>query len=250
MGKNNFHVDKADHLSVEALIDAFNARGTEYETAIRKALSLHSGSFLLYIDHLNRPLDQPPLDDAFTFNITTGELVLFTEAPGALIDAILEMAMFLRGFDTRLGEGDEWEVQLAIGAWRHVRRSLRVDLEIAPEPTWRVKLDLEPLERFNMFSFGTALYLAGRPNVQVTFANGTNAMVMVAYERIARMLEAVALDIGLEDSAIFNRRLRRTIRHIAHTLLPDPDPSPFDELLGPDGFDQRFFEDDPGAVLM
>ena len=248
MGKNNYYVDKTDSVSVEALIDAFRARSTDYESAIRKVLSIHDESFLLYVDYVNRP-EQAPLDDAFTFNLTTGELVLFSDEPLVLIDAILEMAMFLRGFDTLLGEGDDWEVQLAIGAWRHVRRTLKAELELGPEHTWRINLDLEPLDHFNYISFNTMLYLAGRPNVEVAFAPDTNAMVIVAYHRIQRMLEAIALDIGLDEHELFNRRLRRTIKRIAESLLPDADPSPFDDLLGPNGFDERFFEDDSGAFL-
>ncbi len=37
MSRTNFLVDKQDSASVDALLDAFGARGTEYEAAIREA---------------------------------------------------------------------------------------------------------------------------------------------------------------------------------------------------------------------
>lgn len=246
MSRTNFLVDNRDSASVEALIDAFAARGTDYEAAIREALGLHDRSFVLYIDHLNRP-DVSPLDDAFTFNIETGELALFAEEPHVLLDAILEMAMFLHGFDTLLEDGDEWEVQIAIGAWRHVRQNMLEQFALETEIHWRVAIDPTSIERFTVNTFNTAVYLAARPNLDVDFPPGCDAQVIEAYRRISRMLQAVALDIELGDHQKFNRRLRRTVAWIGETLRPADEPSPFDELFGPDGFDNSFFEGGPGG---
>jgi hypothetical protein len=245
MGKTNYFVDKADRASVAALMEAFDVRGTYFEQAIRRALSLHESSFILYVDYLNRP-DSSPLDDTFTFNIETGELVLFSDEPMVLIDALIEMAMFVRGFDTRLGTGEEWEIQLAIGAWRYVRRQLKADLEIGPEVAWQVGVEPEAVFRFNSLGFGTALYLAGRPNVEVIFPDGSDAQVIIAYHRIRVMLSTVAFEISLTDPDIFNTRLARTIEHIRATLIPDDALSPFDDLIDARGyFNAGFFEDDP-----
>ncbi|MCC7207885.1 MAG: hypothetical protein IT323_11295 [Anaerolineae bacterium] len=246
MSRTNFLVDKRDSASVDALLDAFGARGTEYEAAIREALGLHERSFVLYIDHLNRP-DVSPLDDPFTFNIETGELALFAEEPHVLLDAILEMAMFVRGFDTLLEDGDEWEIQIAIGAWRHVRQNLLEQFALETEVHWRVAIDPSSVERYTMGTFSTAIYLAARPNLDVDFPPGCDAQVIEAYQRVSRMLQAVALDIELGDQAKFNRRLRRTVAWIDQSLRPADEPSPFDDLFGPDGFDDAFFDDEPDS---
>src|SRR5664279_1672139 len=93
MSKNNLYIDKSEQTSIEELIETFSARNTYHEYAIRAALSIHARPFILYIDHVNRP-QVSPLQDAFTFNIETDELVVFTDDPSALVDAILEMALF------------------------------------------------------------------------------------------------------------------------------------------------------------
>jgi hypothetical protein len=188
-----------------------------------------------------------PLDDPFTFNTETGELALFAEEPHVLLDAILEMAMFLRGFDTLLEDGEEWEVQVAIGAWRHVRENLLEQFALDTEVHWRVTIDPSSIERFTISTFSTAVYLAARPNLDVDFPPGCDAQVIEAYRRISRMLQAVALDIELGDYQKFNRRLRRTVAWIGETLRPSAEPSPFDELFGPGGFDDSFFEGGPGG---
>lgn len=244
MTRHNYHVDRRDIGSVEALIDAFDVRGTEFERAIRLALTLHDQAFILYVDHVNQP-SLSPLDDAFTFNVQTGELVLFTEEPQVLLSAILEMAMFLRGFETLLESGEEWQVQVTIGAWRRVRYDLESRFSAVPRPIWQVAIEPDALGQYNMASFSTAAYLASCPNVEVAFPPGTNAMIIDAYRRMSRIMDAIALDIGLEDHEQFNRRLRRALDWIAESLLPDSSPSPFDDLLGPEGFNDAFFEDLP-----
>src|SRR5580765_650676 len=174
MGKTSLYVDKADPVSLQALLDAFEARGTYYEDAIRTALSIHDQPFILYIDHVNGPPQLSPLQDAFTFNMETDELALFTDSPETLIDAILEMALFLRGFNTVMGVEDEWKVQVAIGAWRHVREALKTRLQLAPmlSRLWSAELELETVQDFNLISFGALVFLASRPDVEVTFPEG------------------------------------------------------------------------------
>jgi len=250
MRKNNYYIDRSDPLSVEVLIDAFDVRDTPDEWAIRAALGLHERSFILYVDHVNRP-QISPLDDPFTFNMETDELVLFTDDPDVLVDAILEMALYVRGFNTLMGIDDEWKIQIAIGAWRHVRESLKVELGLAVPPMdkrWSVTLDLETVERYNMISFAAAVYLAGRPDLDVEFPQGTSALVVTAYERLSRIVEALAWNIGLDDQQKFNRRLNRALAWIEESIMPQ-DISPFDDLFGPEGFSDKFFEDDPDDVL-
>src|SRR5258708_2801000 len=137
--------------AIEQLIEAFDAHQTYHEQAIRAVLGIHDRPFLLYIDHVNRP-QLSPLQDAFTFNIETDELVIFTDDPSALVDAILEMALFVRGFSTVMGLDDEWKVQVAIGTWRYVREALKVTLglETTPYKQLNANLELESVERFNL----------------------------------------------------------------------------------------------------
>ncbi len=244
MGKSSYYVDKRDPTSVRALIEAFDVRGTNYEDAIRTALSIHDRAFILYVDHANMQ-QLSPLQDAFTFNIETDELVLFTDNPDALVDAVLEMAMFVRGFNTVMGIEDEWKTQVAIGAWRHVREALKVrlGLPLAPARNWSAGIELEAVERFNMMSFAPLVFLASRPDVEITFPDGANSLCITAYQRLKRIMEAIALNIGLGDHLTFNRRLSRALLWIEESILPK-DISPFDNLFGPDGFADGFFEDD------
>src|SRR5258708_33780080 len=88
MGKSSYYVDKRDPTAVRALIEAFDVRGTNYEDAIRTALSMHDRAFILYVDHANMQ-QWSPLPDAFTFNIATDELVLFTDNPDAVVGPVL-----------------------------------------------------------------------------------------------------------------------------------------------------------------
>src|SRR5258708_39463004 len=213
MGKSSYYVDKRDPTAVRALIEAFDVRGTNYEDAIRTALSIHDRAFILYVDHANMQ-QLSPLQDAFTFNIETDELVLFTDNPDALVDAVLEMAMFVRGFNTVMGVEDEWKTQVAIGAWRHVREALKVrlGLPLAPAQNYSAGIELEAVERFNLMSFAPLVFLASRPDVDVTFPQGANNLCISAYQRLKRIMEAIALDIGLGDTLAFNRRDRKSTR--------------------------------------
>ncbi len=245
MSKTNLYVDKTDSASIEELIDAFDAHQTYHEQAIRAALGIHDRPFLLYIDHVNRP-QLSPLQDAFTFNTETDELVIFTDDPSALVDAILEMALFVRGFSTVMGLDDEWKVQVAIGTWRYVREALKVTLglETTPYKQWNANLELESVERFDLISFSAMVFLAGRPDVDISFPTGTSGLVISAYERLVRIIEAVSLNVGLTEASIFNRRLNRALSLIEDSIMPK-ELSPFDDLFGPEGFSDKFFEDSP-----
>src|SRR5258706_12879645 len=241
MGKSSYYVDTSDSTSIEELIAAFDVEGTAHEDMIHRALAVHERPFILYVDHLNAQ-NISPLQDAFTFNMETDELVLFTDNPDSLIDAILEMAMFLRGFNTVMGVDDEWKVQVAIGAWRHVREALKIDLELVTSSgkMWTAGPELETVEHYNLISFGAMVFLASRPDIDVVFPDGISNFCITAYQRLSRIMEAIALNISLSDHATFNRRLNRSLAWIEESILPK-DISPFDDLLGPDGFSDKFF---------
>src|SRR5262245_20816945 len=102
MAKSSYYVDKSDSTSIQAIIDAVDARGTDYEEAILAALSLRDQSFVLNMDRVGL-VQVSPLEDPFTFDMETDELILYTDNPATLVDAIIEMAMFLSGFNTLIG---------------------------------------------------------------------------------------------------------------------------------------------------
>ncbi|MBX3063729.1 MAG: hypothetical protein U0528_01165 [Anaerolineae bacterium] len=239
MSKTTYFVNSTDLSSIEALIDAFGARYSEHEQAIRAMLQLHEQAFTLRLDFVSRP-QMMPLEDAFTFDTLTDELVLFDNDPAVLVDAILEMAMYVRGFQTSMSGYDEWKTQFTIGAWRHVRRNIKERHGYESATRWQFPLEQEGVDRFNAQTFEAMLFLAGRPEGEAIFPHGANAQVVEAYQRLYRIMEAVALDISLDDAELFNRRLVRAIGRVEESILPG-EPSPFDDMLGPGGFNERFF---------
>src|SRR5258706_15872675 len=94
-----YNIDQTDIFSTEALVDAFAVRDTPHEKDIRGALSIQQRPFTLRGDvDPDSAADIPPLYDAFTFDMESDELILFSEEPANLVDALIEMALFMRGF--------------------------------------------------------------------------------------------------------------------------------------------------------
>ncbi len=245
MGESSFYLHRTDPVSVNGFLEAIGARGTYYENSIRSALRLHDRPFLVCLEHIDDP-QISPLQDAFTFDMDTDSLVIFTDNPARLVDAILEMAMFMRGFNTVMGIADEWKIQLTIGAWRRVRESLKVRLGLQPAPdkVWSADLELETVERYDAISFRAMIFLAGRPDVELIFPKGASTLVIGAYQRLTRIIEAIALNVDLDDHQLFNRRLSRALQWIEETIMPG-DLSPFDDFFGPEGFSDSYFEGSP-----
>lgn len=247
MAKSTYYVDKSDSTSIQAIIDAVDAGGTDYEEAILAALTLHDRSFVLNMDQVGL-VQMTPLQDPFTFDMDTDELILYTDDPATLVDAIIEMAMYLRGFNTLIGVEDDWKTQLAIGAWRYVRDNLKGQLYLMPpsEKQWSASLEPETVEHFNLISFATVIFLAGCPNLDVVFPDGTSPLVEAAYHRLVRMLQTVAYNVGINDFRTFNRRLGRAVSWIEETLMPK-DASPFDDLFedSEDELDDQLFDEGP-----
>jgi hypothetical protein len=249
MGREDFFINQRDSASVEELIDAFDVRGTDHETAIRAALGIHNHAFTL---HLERGYTPSPFEDAFTFDTKTGALILFDDDPSGLVDALIEMALYLNGFETQMYADEEWHTRFTIGVWHYVRREIKVDLNLTPAPIWRVNsLDPRSVARYDMLSFELVLFLAGCPDLDVAFPDGSSALVVENYLRLIRIMEAVAFGVSSDDAATFNRRLKRATRYIKEAILPLTYPSRFDDLLEEDGFSEEYFLDaneDPDVV--
>lgn len=241
------HVAPTDNQSVEALLDLFEAQGTAFESGIRTALTLHNKPFVVQTDFASKPA-LTPLDDAFTFDTLSGELVVYSPEPVFLVDALLEMALFQRGFQTFIGSYKEWQAIFTIGAWRHVRETLKEEYELDDVHTiLQVSLEGDAVERFNVHAFDAMLFLAGQPSVEIVFPPEADAMAVRSYYRLRVLMQTIAYGIGLDDSDVFNRRLGRTLGWVEESIIPDAEYSIFDDLITPDGFDERFFslgEDD------
>lgn len=239
MSTPTYYINNQDATSVDSLIEAFEARDTEHERDIRTMLALHDRAFTLRLDFVSRP-QLSPVDDAFTFDTLTDELVVYSNDPAVLVDALLEMAMYMRGFNTTLGSFDEWKTQFTIGAWRHVRKNIKADLGIEPQGVWQFPLESEVVERYNFRAFESMLYLAGRADGEVIFPTGANAQVVEAYQRLRRIMHAMAFDITLDAYGAFNRRLTSALLWVEESIMPG-ESSRFDDLFGEGGFNDRFF---------
>jgi hypothetical protein len=240
MSKTTYHVNTQNAEIVEALIDAFEARSSEHEQAIRTMLALHDRDFTLRLDFVSRP-HLTPLDDAFTFDTLYDELVLYSNEAAVLVDALLEMAMYMRGFNTTLGSFDEWKTQFTIGSWRYVRRNIKAKLGFDTPAIWQFPLELDAVDRYNVQAFEAMIFFAGRPDGDVSFPTGANAQVVQAYERLRRIMQTMAFDLTLDDHETFNNRLAHVLPWVEQSIMPG-EPSPFDDLFGPGGgLNDRYF---------
>jgi hypothetical protein len=119
------------------------------------AASLHDRPFVLYVDHGS---DAASADDAFTFDLSTGELIPSDDA-GSLVDALLDMAMFQHGFNTFMGKR---RVENAI-RYRYV--ALRPTCAQRSWTSGRSNLagrgQAEIVERFDLAAFSSVLYRPG-----------------------------------------------------------------------------------------
>lgn len=239
MSKTTYHINTQETESIEALIDAFEARDTDHEQSIRRMLGLHERPFTLRLDFVSRP-HLTPLDDAFTFDTMYDELVVYVNDAAILVDALLEMAMYMRGFSTTMGSFDEWKTQFTIGTWRYVRKNIKRDLDLESTTVWQFPLDADAVDRFNTQTFESMIFLAGRPDAEVTFPTGANAQVVQAFNRLKLIMETVSFEIGLADAEKFNRRLARVMKWVEESIMPG-EQSLFDDLFGPGGLNDRYF---------
>lgn len=241
------HVEPDNVETIETLLDVFEAHGTVYENGIRVALGLHDRPFMVQTDFISKPAITP-LDDAFTFDTLTGELVIFSPEPTYLVDALLEMALFQNGFQTFMGSYKEWQTVFTIGCWRYVRESLKEDLGLDDiQIGMQLAIEQSTTARYDSRAFDAMVFLAGHPHAEVNFPPDADAMAVRAYHRLQLLMRTVGYGIQLEEAEQFNRRLARTLAWIEESVIPEDEYSVFDDLITPGGFDERFFtlgEDD------
>ncbi len=207
MSQDRFWVNPADEASIEALIDAVSAQDTPYEPAIWAAIELHRRPFSVFIDYVFSDPDMPTFD-RFSFDMGSDELIVFCPEPAVLIDALLEMAMFMRGFNTLIGVDEKWKTQVAIGAWRTIRESLKQQLGIPylVGHAWLVELNPTGVANFDEDSFFIAVALAGSPDVEAQFPAGTSPKVISVYKHLSRIIALIGQSLGLQrKSSRLNR---------------------------------------------
>ncbi|MCD4684484.1 MAG: hypothetical protein K8S97_00920 [Anaerolineae bacterium] len=177
-----------------------------------------------------------PLLDKFTFDVDTDELVLLADDSETLINALIEMAMYLTGFATKLGNSDAWVIEFTIGAWKPVRKRIkrRLNIPIVDVPRGLVGMPPPPddapahdpypfrtlVSHFDQVSFVQMIRLAARNDVQVYFPPGSHPKVRAIYLHTRKALQDVGQWIDLDDHQRFNANLNHAIRRIEQLFDP------------------------------
>lgn len=210
---------------------------------LRRVIEQYPKPIIMYVDEANAPLfAHSLLDDLFTFNMQTGELILFSADPHTFIDAIIEMWMFVEGFQTLMGDKDYWKVEFAIGAWKPVKNNIKEQLGIPVQRRFLGFVGLPPeledapmedpypfktlVESFNLIAFTEMVRFAGRDDIRVHFPDGTASEVKEAYYAVRRAVREVGSDLGIADVDAFNQRLIDKIEEISERFEPHKLPIP------------------------
>lgn len=208
--------------SIDPLIDAVNALDTVYEIHLRAAATVQKRPFGVFIDYLNMMPAPSPTIDPFTFDIDNDELLVFSDEPAVMIDALLEMGMYMQGFSTLLGLEDIWKIQVAIGGWRYVRQSIKESLGI-PVPVgkqWAAMVNADESTNLDEEIFSELIRLAGCPALDVLFPEEASTEVTEAYRNLVRVMEVLGQNIGIADHVEFNQRMMRVLDLIEDKLAP------------------------------
>lgn len=222
--------------------------------ALKPVIASYPKPVIMYVDEANAPLfANSLLDDLFTFNMQTGELVLFSADPMTFIDAFIEMWMYVAGFETLMGHEEYWRVEFAIGAWKPVKNAIKKQFGIPvregilgivgmpPEPEDMILDDPYPfrtlVSKFTLFSFIQMIRLAGREEVGVHFPEETDPRVIEVYHTMRRLMHEVADGLSIDDVQEFNLRLRAKLEDIADLYEPTTLPVPEEWQGGSDNRD-------------
>ena len=200
-------------------------RDGQFEAAIRQAAALQPLPYAVYIDYLNQPPELSPMFDPFTFDMDTDELIVFSDEPSIMLNALLEMALYMSGFSTLMGVDEEWKVQVAIGAWRRVREALKQQLQMPYTigRMWLVQLNPDGVAHFDPETFSLVVTLAGCPDVEIEFPDEAAPDLVSAYRQLSRIFDVIGTAISLQDRAVFNRRVLHAVNLIDEHLAPHAD---------------------------
>jgi hypothetical protein len=209
----------------------------EDRDVVRRVIALYPQPIQMYVDEASAILhDRMPLGDRFTFDIETDELILFSHDKEILIDALIEMAMYLAGFTTMMGSEETWVIEFTIGAWKPVKKRLKRQLEIPVSDHPRGVVGMPPsaesaspgdpypfrtlVSHYDLASFHQMVMLAARDDIAVYFPPETHAKVLAVYVYMRRSMQEVAQGIDLADYETFNARLIQEIQRLETLFGP------------------------------
>lgn len=209
------------------------------------------------------------LVDKFTFDMEQDALILLGCDRATLIDALIEMAMYLVGFSTQMGIQDTWAVEFTIGAWKVVKKNIKRGLGLETPDKPQAVIGLPPADRaqveagrdpypfrtlvrrFDQASFYQMVVLAARDDVAVYFPPETHHKVLAVYVYMRRAIEEVGTGLDLDDHAAFNTRLIDEIQRMQALFRPDtlapPAEQASDDALPP-GRASRSLDDEANRL--
>lgn len=261
--------------TIQALQRLFDLPSAELPSLGKVLALLPRPAYMHYDEALAAQYGDLPLADRFTFNVETDELIVFAHDSQTLIDALLEMAMYLSGFTTKLGNPEAWVVEFTIGAWKTVTRRIKrqLQLPVADQPIAIIGLNTSSspsvmqAERFfrqlvahyDKASFHQMIVLAARENILVQFPAETHPKVRALYLHARRAMQEIGQGLTLSDHRIFNRLLNDAIQRIEQlfapstlgppTWLQEEDLTERPDLTSPGAFHSASVPDDPDESL-
>jgi hypothetical protein len=205
---------------------------------LRRVMAILPCSARLYLDEANAELVQDlPLIDKFTFDLESDDLILYSLDPDTIIDALIEMAMYLTGFATMIGNEEIWVTEFTAGAWKPVKKQIKrhLDIPVREQPRAVVGLPAdkdggEPypfqamVASYNADSFHQMITLAARDDVAVYFPPETHSKVLATYVYARRAMQEVAQGLGIDSHQEFNERLLQAIQRIHSLFSPETLP--------------------------
>ncbi len=204
---------------------------------LQRIVALYPRAVPMYVDEAAALLyEDLPLADKFTFDIETDELILFARDPQTLIDACVEMAMYLAGFTTKMGHDEPWITEFTAGAWKPVRKRIKRELGLAVNDRPQGVVGLPPaadhaptddpypfrtlVAHYDLVSFRQMIVLAARDELAVYFPPETHPKVRAVYLHARRAIQDVARGVGLGDYRVFNERLLDALRRLEGLFMP------------------------------
>lgn len=229
-------------LSIQQLADTYELDSHTLAIA-QRIVSLYVRPVTVCMDPANTILyENLALADKFTFDMETDELVLFAQDPDTVINALIEMAMYMAGFSTLLGNDEEWVIEFAVGAWKPVKNRIKRQLGIEvhekprgvvglpPAPDQHAPSDPYPfrtlVSSYDLGSFYQMVILAARDDIAVYFPPEAHPKVLAVYVYMRRAMQEVAQGVTLGDYQTFNERLIETIRRLETLFDPANLPPP------------------------
>ncbi|MBN1681374.1 MAG: hypothetical protein JW966_13920 [Anaerolineae bacterium] len=230
------------NVTIQRLVEAY-VLSPDTLDGLRRIIALYPHPVPMYVDEANAMLyDGLSLADKFTFDIKTDELVLFSKDEETFIDAFIEMAMYLSGFSTMIGNEEEWVIEFTVGTWKPIKNRIKRQLGITVSDQPRGVVGLPPstekntgidpypfrtlVSHYDLGSFYQMVMLAARDDVAVYFPPETHAKVLAVYVYMRREIQEVAQSLSIEDYQVFNSRLIEAVQRLQELFEPANLPPP------------------------